>query len=321
MDYLIVLIHIMLSGTFSGLTLGLLGLSKTDLVRASDLGDMRATKVLEVVKDHNLLLVTLLLGNTAVNSSLAMFMPSVVGEGMIALLVSTSLILIFGEIVPASVLSKYALNVGAAVAPAVKVLMKITWVVAKPISWTLDKAVGVDGLVVHTRQELSHIIDSHAKSDESDIDELDRKTIQGVITLSDKKVGDHMSKDTYVIESDRRVTKSLLNEIMDKGYTRIPVVTGFKVDGIINVKKLLGYQPEVGDDITTVKDIITNKNPLVVDAEDKLDDVLSIMLKKGRQHIALVKSYDTFVGIITLEDITEEVYGTEIVDEFDKEVL
>lgn len=317
MDYIIVILHIILSGTFSGLTIGLLGLSKTDLLRASELGDVRATKVLNVVQNYNLLLVTLLLGNTAVNSSLAMFMPSVAGEGFVALFASTSLILIFGEIIPASVLSKHALNVGAKVSPVVLLLMKVTWLVAKPIAWVLDKTVGVEGYSYLTRNELHHIIESHAKSDESDIDELDRKTLQGAITLSNKTVGEHMSKETYTVESNTKVTKSLLKDFKEKGYTRIPVVSGFNVEGIINVKDLLGYELEVGEDITTAKDIISNKNPLVVNAEDKLDDVLSVMLKNSRQHIALVKSYDTFVGIITLEDITEEVFGTEIIDEFD----
>ena len=115
MDIIIVLALITSSGMFSGLTIGLMGLSIDDVQRSADLGDKNASKVLPVIKSGNLLLVTLLLGNTAVNATLSIFLGGVVGTGLMAGVISTALILVFGEILPAAALTRHALVVGAKV--------------------------------------------------------------------------------------------------------------------------------------------------------------------------------------------------------------
>ena len=107
----IVLILILLSGLFSGLTLGLLGLNKSELERKIKLGDKKAKRVYNIRKNGNLLLCTLLLGNVAVNSALAIFLGSIT-NGILAGVMATGLIVIFGEILPQATISRYALTVG-----------------------------------------------------------------------------------------------------------------------------------------------------------------------------------------------------------------
>ena len=89
--YLIVIVLVLLSGLFSGLTLGLLSLDLFDLRRKVKLGNKDATKIYPLRKQGNLLLVTLLLGNVAVNSTLAVFLGSITA-GVFAGLISTGLI-------------------------------------------------------------------------------------------------------------------------------------------------------------------------------------------------------------------------------------
>ena len=311
MDYIILALLVASSGLFSGLTIGLMGLSRSDVKMAADLGNENARKVLQVIEYPNLLLVTLLLGNTAVNSTLAIFMGSVVGTGFVAGISATSLILIFGEILPASLLSKHALLVGSKTAWLVILLMKLTYIVTKPIAYLLDTFVGTDGDAFFSKKELIYIIDNHGKSVDSDIDDLDNKTISGALKLSSKIAGDHMSKTIYSIELNEKITSKVIAMIKKRGFTRIPVMNKGKVVGILNAKTLIGLTEG------SVKELMTPQL-LNVNAEDKLDDILSIMMK-DHIHIAMVRSYDSVVGLITMEDIIEEIFQREIIDETDLE--
>jgi metal transporter CNNM len=315
LDYIIVLILITLSGLFSGLTIGLMGLSKTEIIRQRDLGNEEAKAVLPVVEDSNLLLVTLLLGNTAVNSTLAIFLGALVGAGVVAGIVSTLLIMVFGEILPASIISKNPLKVGNALAPAVKLLIKVLYPFTKPIAMLLDKYVGKEGIVIVSRREIIHMVEQMHESNESDVDELDKKMVGGAVLLSEKKVGDHQSIKPFTLNSDTIIDQDMINTIKEEGYTRIPVIENSDAIGILNVKNLIGVDFSKSHNIM---EFVKTTKVMNVDTEETLDDVLNHMVKEHK-HIAIVKSYETIVGVITLEDILEEVLLTEIIDEFDDE--
>lgn len=113
------------SGLMSGLTLGLMSLGLVDLevLRRSGKPDDRrhAAKILPVVRNQHLLLVTLLVGNAMAMEALPLFLDSVV-DTYVAIILSVTLLLMFGEILPQAVCSRYGLAVGAAVAPLVRVL-------------------------------------------------------------------------------------------------------------------------------------------------------------------------------------------------------
>ena len=95
MTALIVVVLVLFSGLFSGLTLGLMGLNSHELKRKAALGDKRAAKVYAVRRNGNLLLTTLLVGNVAVNTALSIFLGTL-APGVIAGIVATTLIVIFG---------------------------------------------------------------------------------------------------------------------------------------------------------------------------------------------------------------------------------
>ena len=124
MDYFIVIILVAFSGVFSGLTLGFFSLGKDDLERKAELKDKDAIKVYKIRKDGNLLLCTLLIGNVAVNSAISIFLGSIT-SGVAAGFIATSLIVIFGEIIPQATFSRYALIVGARLAWLVRLFIFI----------------------------------------------------------------------------------------------------------------------------------------------------------------------------------------------------
>jgi metal transporter CNNM len=119
MDFLIILILILFSALFSGLTIGFLGLDKTELARKSKLGNKKAAKIITIRKNGNFLLVVLLLGNVLVNSILSVFLGDKF-SGLVAVVASTALIVVFGEILPQAIFYRHALSIGYYFVPIVR---------------------------------------------------------------------------------------------------------------------------------------------------------------------------------------------------------
>jgi len=315
MEYIIVILLVALSGLFSGLTLGLLGLNLSELERKIKLGDKDAKKVYSVRKRGNLLLCTLLLGNVAVNSVLAVFLGSI-ASGVIAALIATGLIVIFGEIIPQAAFSRYALKVGAKTAWLVKVFIFVLYPITAPIAWALDKALGSELPTVWTRDELKEIIKLHEDSSDSSIDKDEERIILGALSYSDTKVADIMTPRTviFALEVNEALTAKMIKMIKEQGFSRIPVYKKNKDDivGILYVKDLIGMK--VGIKVSN----IYRKGRLISVTEDKkLDELLNEFIRM-KTHLAFVfNEYKTLQGIVSLEDVIEEVLKIEIVDEED----
>ena len=318
MNYVIVIILLLFSAVFSGLTLGLFSLNVSELKRKIRLGDKKAQKVYKVRKNGNLLLCTLLIGNVAVNSTMAIFLGSV-STGVVAGLVSTGLILIFGEILPQAVFSRNALKIGARTAWLVQGMIYLFSPVCYPISKILDYMLGKELPTIWSKSELGEIIKEHEDSPESIIDEDEERIILGALSFSEKRAIDVMTPRTvsYLLDAKQNINGDLLEEIKSKGFSRIPVYEGSyeNIIGILYVKKLVGYSEEKG---LTVGDACEKRGVIFTNRDTRLDNLLNVFIQ-NRSHMALVYGeYGMFNGIVTLEDIIEEILKVEIVDEQDK---
>ena len=312
MDIIIVLALITSSGMFSGLTIGLMGLGVDDVQRSADLGDKNAAKVLPVIKHGNLLLVTLLLGNTAVNATLSIFLGGVVGTGLMAGVISTALILVFGEILPAAALTRHALVIGAKVAGLVKFLMFLFYPVSGPISILLDRVLGEQLPDMLNRRELRHVIETHQQSQDSDIDALDRDIILGTLSLQEKTAEMIMTPCEQVVTVGYKdvLDETMISKLKESGYTRFPVLRDDRIVAVLNIKELVG----VALKNNLVKEFITDRL-IHIHTNIKADDMLNRMIK-GKVHIASVSDQSGWAGIITMEDVLEELIGHEISDEY-----
>ncbi len=312
MDIIIVLALITSSGMFSGLTIGLMGLGIDDVQRSADLGDKNAAKVLPVIKHGNLLLVTLLLGNTAVNATLSIFLGGIVGTGLMAGVVSTALILVFGEILPAAALTRHALVVGAKVAGLVKFLMFVFYPVSGPISILLDRVLGEQLPDMLNRRELRHVIETHQQSQDSDIDALDRDIILGTLSVQEKTAKMIMTpcKEVVTVGYKDILDETMISKLKKSGYTRFPVLRDDRIVAVLNIKELVG----VALKNNLVKEFITDRL-IHIHTNIKADDMLNRMIK-GKVHIASVSDQSGWAGIVTMEDVLEELIGHEISDEY-----
>lgn len=315
-NYIIVAILLLFSALFSGLTLGLMGLNAHELKRKKSLGGKNAAKVYEVRKKGNLLLTTLLVGNVAINSALSIFLGTI-ASGVIAGLVATGLIVVFGEIAPQAVFSRFALKLGAKMAWLVKLFIYIFYPISWPIAWVLDKTLGKELSTIYSKQELVKIIEEHESDNLSDVDEDEERIVKGALTFSDKEVKEVMTPSTVVIAlaANKVIDTELLKQLRKSSHTRIPVYEGKrdKIIGILFLKQLIG-KLNIGKTVGEV----ARKKIHFVEREDRLDKVFNKFIKK-RHHLFVVRDeFGAMNGIITLEDILEEIIKDEIVDEADK---
>jgi len=317
MDYLIPLALVLLSGLFSGLTLGLLSLDSQSLRRRAKHGDVDAAIIYPVRIKGNLLLTTLLLGNVAVNTTLSIFLTNV-ASGVVAGLLATTLIVLFGEIIPQAVISRYALWFGARTIWFTKLALFIAYPVAWPIARMLDYFLGHEMPNVYSHSELMDIISEHEDSEHSQIDEDEERIMHGALQFSHRQVQEVMTPADRVVSYDQNevLNDKMLSEINDHGYSRLPVYNGEEsnVVGIMYVKDLIIEKDDVK--IKHTESAFDN-DYLTVQSTALLDVVLGRMLK-SKQHLAIVKNRNKqFVGVISLEDIIEEIIQQEIEDEDD----
>ncbi|XP_021890434.1 DUF21 domain-containing protein At2g14520-like isoform X3 [Carica papaya] len=316
---------VLFAGLMSGLTLGLMSMSLVDLEVLAKSGtptdQKHATKILPVVRRQHLLLCTLLICNAAAMEALPIFLDSLVAAWG-AILISVTLILLFGEIIPQAVCSRYGLAIGAKLAPFVRVLVWICFPVAYPISkvkfnfslpcrlvllnqeFDSSGEYLITGLVLHQlldfllgeghdalfrRAELKTLVDLHGneagKGGELTRDET--TIIAGALELAEKTARDAMTpiSETFAIDVNDKLDRDLMRLILEKGHSRVPVYYQHprNIIGLILVKNLLPIHPE---DEVPVKNVTIRKIPRVQETMP-LYDILN-EFQKGHSHMAVV---------------------------------
>ncbi|KAM6553099.1 hypothetical protein CsatB_013861 [Cannabis sativa] len=288
----VIVLLVVFAGMMSGLTLGLMSLSLVDLEVLAKSGTPKdriyAAKILPVVKNQHLLLCTLLICNAAAMEALPIFLDGLV-TAWGAILISVTLILLFGEIIPQSICSRYGLAIGATVAPVVRVLVWICFPVAYPISKLLDYLLGHRHVALFRRAELKTLVDLHGneagKGGELTHDET--TIIAGALELSEKTAGDAMTpiSDTFAIDINSKLDRNLMSLILGKGHSRVPVYyeEPTNIIGLVLVKNLLTIHPE---DEVPVKNVTIRRIPRVPETLP-LYDILN-EFQKGHSHMAVV---------------------------------
>ncbi|KAI0762500.1 hypothetical protein C8Q74DRAFT_1337026 [Fomes fomentarius] len=317
---------VLAGGVFAGLTLGLMGLDELHLRVLSASSDdpkerKNAQKVLSLLsKGRHWVLVVLLLGNVVINESLPIFLDSALGGGLAAVVISTVMIVIFG-VIPQAVSVRYGLSIGASCAPAVKAMMYIFAPVAWPIAKLLDYVLGHDETHTYKKAELKSFLAFHRHGEEPLRDD-EISILNGVLELNNKKVEQIMTpmQDVVTVSSDRVLNHDTVDWLLRSGYSRIPVYkpehpTSFV--GILLVKMLSVYDPSSAIAISDFPLSLLPEAPPTINCFQALD-----YFQTGRAHLLLLSRTPGVeggaIGIITLEDIIEEIISEEIVDETDR---
>lgn len=332
-----ILALIMLSAFFSGSETALTAASRGKLRAAADKGNSGALRALGITEDNERLIGSVLLGNNLVNILATALATSIFtqafGEGGVvyATLVMTLLVLIFAEVLPKTYAitnpETAASRVSAPIALVVRLFAPVVSAV-RVLVRALLRVVGVrtdpDSHILAVREEIAGALQlGHS---EGVVEKEDRDRILGALDLSERTVEEimlHRSK-IEMIDANAR-PQEILEQCLESSHTRLPV---FRDDpeniiGVIHAKDLLRAMYKLVDEDQTMAGAIADFNitdiamkPYFVPDTTSLDDQMRQFLRR-RTHFALVvDEYGSLQGLITLEDILEEIVG-EITDEFD----
>jgi len=292
----------------------------------------RIKSIIRLLDDPQRTLISILIGNMFVNisaSSLATYLAikliGNIGIG-IASGIMIFTILVFGEIVPKSLAVANAQAISKKVARPIEIistglfpLIKIFKVIISALYFFIGKK-SVKERKEITEEDLITLID--AGKDEGVIEEQEKEMIRNIFEFSDTMVKEVMIPrvDMACISSDTRLD-SILKLIKKMGHSRIPVYeeTIDNIIGILYAKDLLGIYRQwyTSKEKFDLKRII--REPYFVPENKKIDELLDIFQKDRIQIAIAIDEYGGTAGLITMEDVVEEVVG-EIIDEYDKEI-
>lgn len=283
-------------------------------------GDARAAKVLKLADRYENLLSSILIGNNIVNilaSSLAtvLFVKMLGNNGVsVSTLVITVIILLFGEVTPKNIAKEHAEDIALKFYPILFLLTKLF----TPFNWLLGCWQKLIGKVVkpgedrgYTEEELITIVEE--AENEGGIDAHESELIRSAIEFTDVDVEEILTPrvDIQAISIDA-TEDEIANEFVDGGYSRLPVYQE-TVDNIVGIIHEKDFYANRG--VKSVRELMST--PTFVIQTTKVSDLLK-MLQKSKAHMAVVvDEYDGVLGIVTMEDILEELVG-EIWDEHDE---
>ncbi|WP_323764552.1 HlyC/CorC family transporter [Marinovum sp.] len=332
-----ILLLLVLSGFFSGSETALTAASRGKLRAQADKGNRGADRALKITEDNERLIGSVLLGNNLVNilaTSLATALfTRLFGESGVAMatLIMTLLVLIFAEVLPKTFAITNAERAAAFVAVPIAMVIRVFSPVVSAVRILVRGILSLFGVktdpdshILAVREEIAGAL--HLGHSEGVVEKEDRDRILGALDLSERTVEEIMLHRSGIemIDADTP-PRDILTQCLESPHTRLPV---FKHDpeniiGVVHAKDLLRAMYKLVDgteeqtavlesfDITSVA-----MKPYFVPDTTSLDDQMRQFLRR-RTHFALVvDEYGSLEGLITLEDILEEIVG-EITDEFD----
>ncbi|WP_170403567.1 HlyC/CorC family transporter [Ruegeria arenilitoris] len=332
-----ILLLLVLSGFFSGSETALTASSRGKLRAQADKGSRGAQKALEITDDNERLIGSVLLGNNLVNilaASLATALfTRLFGESGVALatLVMTLLVLVFAEVLPKTYAITNAEKAAAAVAPVIGVVVTVFSPVVAAVRLLVRGVLRLFGVqidpdsnILAVREEIAGALQlGHS---EGVVEKEDRDRILGALDLGDRTVEEIMlhRSNIEMIDADAD-PESILKQCLESRHTRLPVFRGQpeNIVGVVHAKDLFRamYAKAGGSDGGTDRlksfDILKVANdPYFVPETTTLDDQMREFLRMHSHFALVVDEYGSLRGLITLEDILEEIVG-EIADEFD----
>ena len=319
---LIIIFCVLFSGYFSATETAFSSLNRIRVKNLAEKGDKKAKLVLDLLENFDSLLSTILIGNNIVNIACAsvatLLFVKLLGEEQgpsVATIVITIVVLIFGEVTPKSIAKENPEKFAMFAAPFLNVLM----IILTPFNFLFIQWKKLISKIFHTEndysiteEELLTIVEEAEQ--EGRIDEQESSLIRSAIEFSEQEAIDILTPRIDIVGVSHDATKEEIAQVFEEtNYSRLPVYKE-SIDHIIGIL----YQKDfynLDDEETSFEHII---RPAMFITESKKIGELLQELQQKKSHIAIVlDEYGGTTGIVTLEDILEELVG-EIWDEHDE---
>ncbi|EOH87761.1 hemolysin family protein [Enterococcus pallens] len=332
---LLLVVLTLINGFLAAAEIAVVSVNKNRVEQKAEEGNLKSKKLLEIIRDPNNFLSTIQVGITLVNilsgaslaDSLSARLAPVLGGTAVAktlanvliMLLLTYVSIVFGELYP----KRIAMTHTESVAQVTSSVVRKLGVIAKPFVWLLTASTNLlakitpmkfdDEDTKMTRDEMRYMLENEGVLDTEELEML-----QGVFSLDTKVAREVMvpRTDSFMIDINDPVTE-IVDEILSESYSRIPVYDEDKdkIIGIVHTKNLLKAARECGFENIDLHKII--QEPLFVPETIFIDDLLYELKKTQNQMSILLDEYGGMVGLVTLEDLLEEIVG-EIDDESDE---
>lgn len=305
------------SGICSGLNIAVMSLDLADLRRKAKLGNKHAKRILPLRKNVHLLLASILFTNVGFVSATSL----VLGEhmnGWLAGAISTLLLVVFGEVIPQAFFSKNPLLWSSRFYWLLGLMRVVTYPASKPLQLLLDQLFPHQRGKLQSRHELGLLIAEHQTDLSSELDEDEVEIMQGALSLSEKRVREIMTdiRHTYWMKPETVLDRPKVDELKEKGFSRIPIFNSELTvcHGVLLMKNMVDIDFDANH--YEVRDLPLH-NTQVVGSMTALDTMFRKFIA-ARSHLIPIERDDVIVGIITIEDLIEEIIGHEIEDETDR---
>ena len=316
------LICVIFSGYFSATETAFSSVNKTRLKAMAEKGDRRAEEALRLAEDYDKLISTILIGNNVVNIALAsigtLFFVNLLGDNgaTVSTAVITVVVLIFGEITPKSIAKDFPEKFAMFSAPFIHFLI----VLLTPLNFLFGLWKKLIGLIVKSeedagmsQEELLLLVDEVQQ--DGSIDESEGELLRNAIEFGDLEARDILTHrvdlEAVPIDATKEEVAALFTE---SRFSRLLVYED-SIDKIVGVIHQKDFYTGTGIVNAPLKEIMTE--PLYIHQTEKVDDLLQL-LRTNKSHMAIViDEYGGTMGIVTMEDILEELVG-EIWDEHDE---
>ncbi|MAZ55538.1 MAG: hypothetical protein CMP54_00860 [Flavobacteriales bacterium] len=310
------------SGLVSGSEIAFFALSPSDKNYLKESKLKKHKIILELIESPKMLLATILISNNVINIAIIIISSllftnyisfnSYVLNFIFQIFLTTFLILLFGEVIPKTYSNRKPLVVAEIMAIPLMLLQRFLY----PISNLLVKSTNMINHNVRKKSSLSVQKLSKAVNITSDTKEEEKKFFEGIIQFGQTDVKQIMKARIDIVALDMNSAfQDVIKTILSSGYSRIPVYseTIDQIKGVLYIKDLLPYF-----DIPDYNWKSNLREPFFVPESKKIDDLLKEIKERKMHLVVVVDEYGGTSGIVTLEDIIEEIVG-DISDEFDQE--
>ncbi len=316
------IVLLVFSGLISGSEIGFFALSPTDKSQLKDSNIKRHKLILRLIESPKMLLATILIANNIINITIIIISSLIFTNYLnlnspalnffIQILLTTFLILLFGEVIPKTYANRNPLLVSELMAIPLVFIQKALY----PACNLLVKSTNLINENIHKKSSLSLQNLTTAVNLTSDTEEEEKKFLEGIIQFGQTDVKQIMKARIDIVALNINTSfDEVINVILESGYSRIPVYENDidQIKGILYIKDLL---PNFDVKNFDWKNVI--REPFFVPESKKIDDLLKEIKERKIHLVVVVDEYGGTSGIVTLEDILEEIVG-DISDEFDQE--
>ncbi len=319
----ILIVLVILSAYFSATETAFTSLNRIRLKSKADAGNRRAALALRLVDQYDNLLSTILVGNNIVNLSASSLATVFFTEGLrlqngavISTAVITIVVLIFGEVSPKSLAKEYPESFAMFSAPIMRILM----VILTPVNFLFSLLKKLLSMVFHkegdsgiTEEELVTMVDQ--AEIEGGLDQHESKLIRSAIEFNDMEVDEILTPRVDIVAvEDTDSMDDIAQAFAESGYSRLPVYHE-DIDDIIGVIHEKDFHAARYRGQTDIKAITGPM--LCTTGNTKISELLRILQREKAHMVIVVDEYGGTEGLVTLEDIVEELVG-EIWDEHDE---